>query len=338
MQGLPRKLGPIDAASVVIGVMIGSGIFLTPNVIAQQLPSAWSMMAVWIAAGVLSLVGALAYAELGAMMPDTGGQYVYLREAYGPLCAFLCGWAFLAVVQTGSTATLAAAFSIYLAQFVPLEAWQARLASLGLIAALAAINYRGVIAGARVQNLFTFLKLAGLLVLIGAAFLASPRPAAAPSGPGGFELTRFGVAMIACLWTYKGWQTLSFVVGEIREPARTVPRSLVLGVGAVMAIYLLANLAYLRMLPPAEIAETPRVAAAAAGRAIGSGGAAFVTLTILISIIGAANGGIMATPRLMFAQAADGLLPRGLAAVHPRFQTPHVAFVAMGLVSTALLL
>ncbi len=333
---LPRKLGLLDAIGVVIGIMIGSGIFLVPNVVAQNLPSATAILAVWTAAGCLSILGALAYAELGAMMPATGGQYVYLREAYGPMWAFLCGWAFLIVVQSGSMATLAAAFSIYLGHFVTLETWQARLAGVLLIAVLTAINYRGVVGGARVQNLFMFLKVGGLLILIAAAFLA-PSPGAA-SPPPEVDWSHFGVAMIACLWTYKGWQTLSFVVGEVENPERNVPLALTLGVGAVMAIYLLANIAYLYAMPVGEIAGTPRVGAAVAERSMGSYGASFISLAILISITGATNGGVMANPRLYFAQASDGLLFAALAKVHPRFRTPHVALLASGAWSSILVL
>ncbi len=331
MRDLPRKLGLLDAVGIVIGIMIGSGIFIVPNVVARELPATWAILGVWTVAGLLSIVGALAYAELGAMIPATGGQYVYLREAYGPLVGFLCGWAFLLVVQSGSTATLCAAFAIYLGHFLPVEGWQARAASLALILVLTAINYRGIVLGARVQNLFMFLKVAGLAVLIAAAFLTpSPAAASAPPPDDAFAWSRFGVAMIACLWTYKGWQTLSFVVGEVKQPERNIPRAMVLGVGGVMAIYLLANLAYLRLMPIAEIATAARVASSVGERSMGAAGAAFVAAAILVSIVGAANGGILATPRMFFAQAGDGLMWRGFMSVHPRFETPHIALVAYG--------
>jgi APA family basic amino acid/polyamine antiporter len=179
-----------------------------------------------------------------------------------------------------------------------------------------------------VQNLFMFLKLAGLAALIVATLLAPPVPPVADAVQGGIPWSRFGVAMIACLWTYKGWQTACLVVGEMKNPERNVPRSLAIGVGLVTALYLLANIGYLHVMNVSEIAGSTRVAATAAERAMGSAGATFVTLAILASIIGAANGGILATPRLMFAQAVDGLLFRRLAAVHPRFETPHVSVVA----------
>src|SRR5215469_15353412 len=182
-QELPRRLGVLDATAIIIGIVIGSGIFVLPNVIARSLPSASAVLAVWAVAGLLSFFGALAYAELGAMLPETGGQYVYLREAYGPLCAFVCGWTFMLAVLAGGSAWLAVTFSIYAGYFVPLSPLAAKALSVALIAVLSAINYVGVREGAWVQRTFTGFKIAGLLVLIGAAVL-SPRAAAAfPAAP-----------------------------------------------------------------------------------------------------------------------------------------------------------
>src|SRR5882672_3397263 len=198
---LPRKLGLLDAAVIVVGTVIGSAIFLVPNSVARNLPSAGLILSVWIVTGLLSFFGALAYAELGAMIPDTGGQYVYLREAYGPLAGFLSGWALFLVMQSGGIATLAAGFAIYLSSFVPLSPLQAKLSSVMLIAVLSLANYRGVRLGAGVQRLFTFLKLTGLTVIVVSAFL-SPRhveTAAAAASLAAFSWSQFGVAMIACL-------------------------------------------------------------------------------------------------------------------------------------------
>ncbi len=327
---LPRVLSLSDATAVVAGIMIGSGIFLVPNTVAQQLPSTGWILAVWTVCGLHSLLGALAYAELGAMLPATGGQYVFLREAYGPLWAFLCGWSFFLVVQTGSLATLAVGFSIYFGHFVPLPPVLSKLPALVAIALLTWVNCRGVRLGAAVQKVFTVLKVAGLAALIVIPWLAgTPEAAQKPAGEG-FAWSGFGVAMIACLWTYKGWQTLSFVTGEIREPQKNVQRALVLGVSLVTVLYLLANFAYLRVLPIEEIARTPRVAAAAAARAIGPAGASLVSLIIVLSIFGTINGNLLASPRMYFAQARDGLFFRRLAEVHPRFRTPHVALIVQG--------
>src|SRR5437667_792333 len=246
---LPRKLGLLDAAVIVVGTVIGSAIFLVPNSVARNLSSAGLILLVWIFTGLLSFFGALAYAELGAMMPDTGGQYVYLREAYGPLAGFLSGWALFLVMQSGGIATLAAGFAIYLSSFVPLSPFQAKLSSVLLIAVLSLANYRGVRLGAGVQRLFTFLKLAGLTVIVVSAFASSPHVQVAETSiASGFSWSRFGVAMIACLWAYEGWNCVSFVAGEVKRPERNLPLALGLGLTALIAIYLTANVAYMRVM------------------------------------------------------------------------------------------
>ncbi|MDQ6664529.1 MAG: amino acid permease, partial [Acidobacteriota bacterium] len=199
---LPRKLGLLDATLIVIGIVIGSGIFLLPNLIARSLPSGPAIIAVWIVAGVLSYFGALAYAELGAMMPDTGGQYVYLREAYGPGCAFLCGWVFVLAVLPGGIAFLAVGFSIYLDHFIPLTPVMRNVVSLALVAALSAINYVGVKQGAWVQRIFTLTKIAGLTLVIGAAFMAPHATQAIHANAQPFSYAGIGLAMTACLMAY----------------------------------------------------------------------------------------------------------------------------------------
>ena len=220
---LPRKLGLIDATAIVVGTVIGSAIFLVPNTVARNLPSVPMIFLVWSVTGLLSFFGALAYAELGAMMPDTGGQYVYLREAYGPLGGFLSGWASFLVMQSGAIATLAAGFSIYLSYFIPLSPLAAKMASVALIAVLTIVNYRGVRLGAAVQRTFTFLKLAGLAIIVISAFLVPRHVEAGPAAvPGEFSWAHFGVAMIACLWAYEGWNCVSFVAGEVKRPERNL--------------------------------------------------------------------------------------------------------------------
>ena len=328
---LPRKLGLIDATAIVVGTVIGSAIFLVPNAVARSLPSAGLILLAWSLGGVLTFFGALAYAELGAMMPDTGGQYIYLREAYGPLAGFLSGWASFLVIQSGGIATLAAGFSIYLSYFVNLSPVQAKMASVALILSLTVVNYRGVRLGAAVQRLFTLLKLAGLTVVIVSAFL-SPRhiETAAASGASGFSWSRFGVAMIACLWAYEGWNCISFVAGEVKRPERNLLLALGLGTAALMAIYLSANVAYMRVLSVPVIASTDRVAATVAETTMGSIGGTLVSLTILLSIVGAANGAILTFARIYFAQARDGLFFRAVGKVHPRFETPYVSIVVQG--------
>jgi APA family basic amino acid/polyamine antiporter len=336
---LPRKLGWLDATMIVIGIVIGSGIFLLPNLIARSLPSAGAILSVWIISGVLSYFGALAYAELGAMMPATGGQYVYLREAYGPAVAFVSAWTFTLAVLSGGTAWLAVTFSIYVGHFVQLTPLVGNVISLALIAVLSAVNYVGVREGAWVQRIFTSLKIAGLLLLIGAAFLTSrsgaPVQAATETA---FSFASFGVAMTACLMAYNGWTYISFVAGEVKEPQRNLLRSLVAGMAVVMALYVLANVAYLKVLSIAEIAANGRVGALLAERTMGPIGATLVSATVLLSIIGAVNGCILTSARLPFAQAQDGLFFSRFGRVHPRFQTPAFAIVFQGLWAAVLVL
>jgi APA family basic amino acid/polyamine antiporter len=331
-EELPRRLGLLDSAAIVVGTIIGSGIFVVPNLVARSLPSEPWIIAAWVFTGVLSFFGALAYAELGAMMPATGGQYVFLREAYGPLFGFLCGWTYFFVVISAAIAWLSITFATYLGYFVPLTPRLSKALAVGLIAAVTLVNYRGVAVGAAVQKTFTLMKVLGLAVLVGAAFLGARHEAAAgvPSGSGAVTLSGFGVAMISCLLSYDGWVALSFVAGEVKNPKRNLPVALALGLALAMAIYVLANLAYLRVLTVAEIAATPRVGALVAERTMGQAGGAFVSVTILLSIVGAINGWAMTAPRIYFAQARDGLFFRRFAAIHPRFQTPHLSILMFG--------
>jgi APA family basic amino acid/polyamine antiporter len=340
---LPRRLGLLDSAAIVVGTIIGSGIFVVPNLVARSLPSEPWIIIAWVFTGVLSFFGALAYAELGAMLPATGGQYVFLREAYGPLAGFLCGWTYFFVVISAAIAWLSITFATYVGYFVPLGPALSKAIAVALIAAVTLINYRGVTVGAAVQKTFTMMKVVGLAVLVGAAFLSSSHhsPAAfstAPSSPSGVTLTGFGVAMIACLLSYDGWVALSFVAGEVKDPKRNLPLALAVGLALAIAIYVAANVAYLRVLTPAEIAAAPRVGALVAEHTMGTAGGAFVSATILLSIVGAINGWAMAAPRIYFAQARDGLFFRRFAAVHPRFQTPHLSILMFGAWSALLAL
>src|SRR5438034_1251338 len=339
MHDLPRRLGILDTTAIVVGIVIGSGIFLLPNLIARNLPSRAAILAAWMISGVLSFFGALAYAELGTMMPATGGQYVYLREAYGPLCAFVCGWTFMLAVLSGGSAWLAVTFSIYAGYFVPLTPTTSKMMSIGLIAALSAVNYLGVREGAWVQRTFTLLKIAAILVLIGAAFLA-PHPTALAKASDNLPVSfaRFGVGMAACLMAYNGWSYVSFVAGEVRDPQRNLLRAMTIGMAAVMVLYVLANLAYLRVMTIPEIASTERVGADLAMRTMGSIGGTFVSLTVLLSIIGAVNGCILTGARIPFAQARDRLFFARFGEVHPRFQTPTFAILCGGVWTAILVL
>jgi len=336
---LSRCLGVLDATTIVIGIVIGSGIFLLPNLIARNLPSPVAILSAWIISGILSFFGALAYAELGAMMPATGGQYVYLREAYGPMCAFVCGWTFMLAVLSGGSAWLAVTFSIYARYFVALSPAMSKVLSLALIAALSAVNYVGVREGAWVQRTFTYLKIAALLVLIGAAFLSPHNsPALAPSAVAPLSLAHFGVAMSACLMAYNGWSYVSFVAGEVKNPQKNLLRSLAIGMGIVAALYVFANVAYLKVLTISQIARTERVGADLAMRTMGSMGGTFIAATVLLSIVGAVNGCVLTAARLPFAQARDGLFFARFGDVHPRFRTPASGILWGGIWTSILLL
>jgi APA family basic amino acid/polyamine antiporter len=340
MTALPRTLGLIDSAAIVLGIVIGAGIFLVPRLVAQALPSAPLILTVWITSGVLVFFGALAYAEMGAMMPETGGHYVYLRESYGPLAGFLCGWTFALVVLSAAMAWLAVSFSITLGYFVPLSPLTSKVIALGLIAALSAANYLGIRLGAAVQRLLTALKILGLAMVVGSAFLPNRGKVAADwslSGAG-FTWSAAGVAMVAVVLCYDGWPSLSNVAGEIQNPKRNIPLSLGLGLAAIVAIYTLANVAYMRVLPVEVIATSDRTGAAVAERTLGPAGGTILSLTILLSIAGAINGFIMTAPRLLFAMAQDGLMFQKLAAIHPRYQTLSFGIVAQAIWTAALIL
>ncbi len=330
-QDLPRKLGLIDSLSIVIGLTIGGGIFLVPNLVARELHSAASILGVWIFAGVISFFGALACAELGTAIPATGGQYVFLREAYGPLIGFLCGWAMFVVARTAQVAWLAVTLAFYVSYFVPLSPNESKLMGIAAIIVLTGINYRGVTFGAIVQNIFTLAKVAGLLVIIAAAFVwrgnftPSSSHVAAP-----FSIGSFGVALIACVLAYDGWVQLSFVAGEIRNPQRNVLLALALGTAACIGIYLLANIAYLHVLSIPEIAASEHVGATLADRLMGARGGMLVSLTILVSIVGTLNGCFLTSPRVYFAQARDGLFFQKFGEIQPRYQTPGFAILAQG--------
>lgn len=335
MDSLPRKLGLTDATLIVIGIVIGSGIFLLPNLIARNLPSGTAIVCVWVAAGILSYFGALAYAELGAMMPDTGGQYVYLREAYGPGCAFVCGWVFLLAAIPGGIAFLAVGFSIYLDHFIPLGPVFRNAVSIALVAVLSAFNYVGVREGAWIQRVFTTAKIAGLVLVIGAAFLLGH--ATHSSRPVSFSYSGIGFTMTACLMAYNGWSYVSFVAGEVRNPQSNIPRSLALGMGIVMLLYVSANIAYMNVLTVPQIAAAERVGAAVAERTLGPWGASALSAVVLLSIVGAINGCILTGARIPFAQARDGMFFSRFGQIHPRFETPAFA-IAVQAAWTAVLI
>jgi APA family basic amino acid/polyamine antiporter len=330
---LPRAVGFVGSTAIVVGTIIGSGIFLVPHDVAQQVGSVGALFLVWIVGGVLSLGGALSLAELGAATPEAGGVYVYLRQAYGKLFAFLYGWAALVVIETGSIATLAVAFGIYSASFFPFTPLQQKLLACCVVAILSLVNILGVRKGTAVQTVFMFAKLVGLAIIVGAALFSSSVTPVAPSQPLPTPHTSvgsFGVALIGVLWAYQGWHMLSYAAGEVKDPARVLPRSYLLGTMIIVAVYLVANLAYLRVLPLPALAEHQRVAAKAMEVLAGPRGAAFVSALILCSIFGSLNGNILGGARVYFAMARDGVFLASVARVHRRFETPAVAILIQG--------
>lgn len=331
---LLRVLGLWETTAIVIGIMIGSAIFIVPAEITREVGNPRWALVVWTATGALSLFGALSFAELAAMMPQAGGQYVYLREAYGSLVSFLCGWTFFLAVQSGSIATVAVGFAQYLGDFFPISPWQQKAAAAAAIVLLTAINYRGVREGGWVQSVMTGLKVGAMvaLVILGYALVrgtpAGISSLTTPSGTG--FLSSFGVAMVAALWAYDGWNNVTFAAGEVKRPERNLPLALILGTVAVIAIYLGLNLVYYHVLSLPEIARSTRVAADAGVRIFGRAGSHLVTLAIIIAMFGSVNGMVLAGARVYYAMAQDGLFFRWCAAVHPRFRTPHLALILQG--------
>ena len=332
-QALPRALGFYASTAIVVGTIIGSGIFLVPHNVALHVGSVRALFLVWVVGGILSLAGALSMAELGTAMPEAGGVYVYLRQAYGKPFAFLFGWASLLVINSGTIATLAAAFGIYSSSFLPLTPLQQKLAGAAVITIFTVVNVLGVRKGAAAQLIFTVAKLSGLAIIMGFAFFSrhvTPVAAAGVLPTPHTTVASWGVALIGVLWAYEGWHLLSFNAGEVKNPSRVLPRSYLLGTSLVIVVYLLANLAYLRVLPLPALAEYPRVATKAMEVLAGPGGASFVAALILCSIVGSLNGNILGGPRVYFAMARDGVFFPSVGRVHPRFQTPALAIWIQG--------
>ena len=340
---LRRELGLFSAALLVVGGIIGSGIFFTPAQTARALPSSELVFLVWAVGGLVALAGALTYAELGAMMPDAGGAYIYIREAFGGLPAFLYGWMALLSIGTGALAAVALGFAGYVGRFIDLSMFGGpNWVATGTIALLTLTNYLGIKPGAFVQNVLTVTKIVALAALIlgGLALWASiGAPPAVPNAPPPRDSLVQGLAaaFVAVLFTIGGWQQMNMVAGEIKDPARTIPRALALGIGIVIAIYLGANAVYLHALGRDGLAASNAVAADTATRLVGSTGATFISVAAMLSILGFVNVVILATPRIFFAMARDGVFLQAAARVHPKFGSPHVSIIIMGVVSIALL-
>ncbi len=338
---LPRAIGVVGATVIVIGTIIGSGIFLVPHNVALEVGGIRSLYLVWIVGGILALAGALSLAELGAAIPEAGGVYVYLREAYGRPIAFLFGWASLLVIDAGSAATLAVAFGIYSATLIPVTALEQKLIGAAVIAILTLINLLGVRKGTAVQAIFTVAKLGGLGIIVGCAlyFHRATRPGPVGRLPTAHTtLNSFGIALIGVLWAYQGWHQLSYSAGEIRKPSRNLPLGFLLGTLVVMAAYLIANFAYLRTLSLDVLAKHQRVAAVTMQILVGPQGAAFVSILILCSIFGALNGTLLTSSRVYYAMARDKIFFAWVSKIHTRYRTPASALLVLGGWSTLLAL
>lgn len=331
---LPRTLRLNDLTLLVIGAVIGSGIFLVPGAMLREVDGeVGPAMLAWIVGGILSLLGALTYGELSAMNPQAGGLYIFIRDGFGRFPAFLYGWTLFFVISSGGIAVLAVAFGTYLSEIIPMGPVMKKLVGIGMIAVVTAVNVRGTRQSATMQNWTTAIKIGALLVMSAVLIslgrgLADSEMVLWSTEISGLLVSKVGVAMIGALWAYEGWQFCTFSAGEVINPQRSFPRAFFVGLLALISIYLLANGAYLAALGPVAAARSDSIAAAAVGTVIGPTAAKLVAAAILISVFSAANGIMLTAPRVFYAMARDELFFRRLAEVHPRFGTPAFAVVA----------
>jgi APA family basic amino acid/polyamine antiporter len=314
---------------MVAGIIIGASIFVQPSEITRHVPAAGGMLLVWLLSGVLTFFGALVCAELASAFPRTGGVYVFLKETYGPAAGFLWGWAMFWCMHSGIVAAIAVVLARYVGFFVPLGDGGVRIVAIGAILILSIINVIGVQQGSTVQTFFTVAKVVAIVILLVMVVAFAPhRPtehltqATPPT-----TLRDFVLAMVAGLFAYGGWHMVTYAAEETREPQKTIPRALVIGIAIVTLCYLGLNAAYVSVLPIDQVIHSQRIAADVAAAVAGPRGAAAVSIVVIISALGALGGVILAGPRVYFAMARDGLLFRWIGKLHPRFQTPHIAIV-----------
>ncbi|MFC1724731.1 APC family permease [candidate division KSB1 bacterium] len=363
-SSLTRQLGLFDSTMMLVGITIGSGIFLTSGIIAGYLPSSGLILIAWLGGGLIILTGALTYAELGAAMPEAGGQYVYLREAYGPLFGFLFGWKMFLVSMGGAIAALAVAFAEYFSYFFPALSLQnslfsinipfvsityslsaGQLVAVAVIILLSMFNYIGVVFGKMIQNIFTVLKIGTIVLFIFLGlFFGKGEPVSfsiSPGHPGfgfGQIVSGFGLALIAISWAYDGWNNLNYAAGEIKNPKRNLPYALVAGTLTITVLYVLINLVYFTALPVNEAAGVVRIAEKAAGALFGKTSAGLFSAVVLVSVFGALNGSIFVGPRVYYAMARDGLFFKKVGNVHSKFRTPGFAVMLQALWASLLAL
>jgi APA family basic amino acid/polyamine antiporter len=338
-SALPRRLGLWSAVAVLVGSTIGSGIFRSPAGIADKLPGPLPLLAIWVTGGIFALCGALTLAEVAGALPRTGGVYVFIREAWGRLPAFLFGWSELVLIRAAALGAISTTFSEYLIRVLgydprvaPYSRYVHYVAAVAIVLT-ATFNYVGIKWGSLVQNITTLAKTGAVLVIIVLALaIGLPQTGGnyTPAVPAGsFTFARFGLALVSVLWVYDGWADVSFVGGEVKDPEKNLPRVLIFGTLIIIGLYLLANIAYLAVLPVSEIRQSKLVAADVAQKLMGLTGVAFVSVAVMISTFGTLNGSVMTGSRILFAMAADGLLFKPIAIVDKRFQTPGVA-IALG--------
>ncbi len=359
-EGLVRGLGPLEATTIIVGGVIGSGIFQAPSAIASNVGSPGMSLLVWLVCGILALCGGLCIAELGAMLPRTGGQYVYIREAYKRRwITFIYGWSSFWLVWPVSIAAVASVFSAYLASVVNVITADASgtgivlspgaraLIASACVLVLMTINVIGVRWSGRVTNLFTFIKIAALggLILLGLAMAESgsmshftPLFGGGGAAVGGFALGAFGAAMVTGLFSYEGWTFSSYVAGEMRNPRRNLPLSIIVGILIVIGIYLAANFVYILVLPFEQVQTSPWIAADVMRVLLGDWGALFISVGVMCSTFGGLNVHMLVAPRLFFALSRDGLFFEGLSRIHPRFRTPAVSILAQGILAALIAL
>ena len=333
---LARRLGAFDATMIVMGGIIGSGIFMNPYVVARQVHTPALIVGAWAAGGVIALLGAFAYAELAALRPDVGGQYAYLRDAYHPSVAFLYGWALLLIVQSGGMAAVAATFARYAVELTGLRVSAPVLAVITLLA-LTVINCLGVRSGSNTQTVLMLLKLAaiGLLIAFGAKATANRQ---LPTANEPFDLIKFGAAMTPVMFAYGGWQTASFISGELKRPRRDLALGLLIGVIGVIAVYVGVNIVCVRALGADGLAQTTAPASAVMRLALGERGARLIAAGIAVSTLGFLSQSMLTAPRVYYAMAADGVFFRSVARIHPTTHVPIVAIALQGIVAVVITL
>jgi len=346
-ERLPRTLGLWSSVALVVGITIGSGIFRSPAGIARQAPNPMVMLGLWVGGGVITLCGALSLAEIAAALPQTGGIYAYLREAWGRRAAFLFGWSELILIRASALGGIAVVFGEYLLRSLGIDPSEhvlmARALSASAIAFAAAANIRGANVGALIVGIATWAKFGALSLLVLAAFALGAAHGASlehltAASVGPLTLGSIGLALVSVLWAYDGWADLSFVAGEVKDAGRNLPRAIILGTLALIAIYVLTNLAYLYVLPIDTMRSSPLVAADTMLALFGHFGVVLVSVFVMISSFSSLNGSMLASPRVFFAMAEDRLLFQGIASVHSRHRTPYVAILVAAVLGMALVM